>query len=138
YFARQFLAFAFAFVTPEWSLLRAETVAAFVQKETAHRQGAGRKHPGSATRIFLRYLVTRGLIPAGLEAVIPSARPWKHASLPEHLPAEDVSRVLAAWFSVREFLRRWQPLLNTWQAARRDHANDAYQPEPEAKARCSG
>ncbi len=96
YFARQFLAFAFASVTPEWSLLRAETVAAFVQKETAHRQGAGRKHPGSAIRIFLRYLVTRGLIPAGLEAAVPGARLWTHASLPEHLSAEEVSRVLAA------------------------------------------
>jgi site-specific recombinase XerD len=96
YFARKFLAFAFDSATPEWSLLRAENVAAFVQKETTSRQGAGRKHPGSATRIFLRYLVTRGLIPAGLEAVIPRTRLWKHASLPEHLSAEEVSRVLAA------------------------------------------
>jgi len=96
YFARQFLAFAFDSAIPEWPLLRAENVAAFVQKETTSRQGAGRKHPGSATRIFLRYLVTRGLIPAGLEAVIPRMRLWKHASLPEHLSAEEVSRVLAA------------------------------------------
>jgi len=96
YFARQFLAFAFGSATPEWSLLCAETIAAFVQKETTSRQGAGRKHPGSATRIFLRYLVTRGFIPTGLEAVIPKARLWKHASLPEHLSAEEVSRVLAA------------------------------------------
>src|SRR5215510_421100 len=96
YFARQFLAFAFASAIPEWSLLRAETVTAFVQKETAPRQGAGRKHPASATRIFLRYLVTRGLIPAGLEAVIPRGRLWKHASLPEHLSAEEISRMLEA------------------------------------------
>ncbi len=94
YFARQFLTFVFASSTPEWSLLRAETIAAFVQKETTSRQGAGRKHPGSATRNFLRYLVTRGLIPTGLEAAIPRARLWKHASLPEHLSAEEVARVL--------------------------------------------
>lgn len=95
YCARQLLAFAFGSATPEWSLLQAETIATFVQKETAPRRGAGRKHPGSATRIFLRYLVTRGLIPAGMEAAIPKARMWKHASLPEHLSAAEVSRVLA-------------------------------------------
>ena len=74
YFARQLLTFAFGSATPDWSLLQAETIAAFVQKETAPRRGAGRKLPGSATRIFLRYLVTRGLISTGPEAAIPGAR----------------------------------------------------------------
>jgi integrase/recombinase XerD len=96
YFARQFLAFACGSATLEWSLLRPETIAAFVQQETTSRQGAGRKHPGSATRIFLRYLVTRRLIPTGLGAAIPKVRLWKHASLPEHFSAEEVSHVLAA------------------------------------------
>jgi len=96
YFARKFLASVFASSTPEWSLLQAETIVTFVQKETAPRQGAGRKQPSSATRVFLRYLVTRGLIPAGLEAATPAARQWKHAPLPETFSAEEVARVLAA------------------------------------------
>src|SRR5262249_10277570 len=96
YFARRFLAFAFSPATPEFSQLRAETITAFVQKETTSRQGAGRKCPGSATRIFLRYLVTQGLISAGLESAIPRGRLWEHASLPEHLSAEEISHVLEA------------------------------------------
>ncbi len=51
YFARRFLSFAFSPATLEFSQLRAETITAFVQKETTSRQGAGRKCPGSATRI---------------------------------------------------------------------------------------
>jgi site-specific recombinase XerD len=96
YFARRFLIFAFNSGMPEWSALRAETITQFVQQETAPRRGAGRKQPGSAFRIFLRYLVMRGLIPAGLEATIPGMRIWKHASLPEHLSDEEVTRVLTA------------------------------------------
>lgn len=96
YFARRFLAFAFSAATPEFSQLRAETITAFVQKETTSRQGAGRKCPGSAARIFLRYLLTQGLISAGLESAIPRGRLWKHASLPEHLSPEEISRVLEA------------------------------------------
>jgi site-specific recombinase XerD len=96
YFARQFLVFAFGSSTPEWSALRAETITNFVQQETSHRNGFGRKQPGSAIRVFLRYLVTGGLLPAGLEAAVPRMRVWKHASLPEHLTAEEVTRLLAA------------------------------------------
>jgi site-specific recombinase XerD len=96
YFARQLLIFAFSSGMPEWSALRTETITQFVHQETAPRRGAGRKQPGSASRIFLRYLVTRGLIPTGLEAAIPGMRIWKHASLPEHLSDEEVTRVLTA------------------------------------------
>jgi integrase len=96
YFARQFLSFAFGSSNPEWSALRAETITKFVQQETVRRSGFGRKAPGSAIRIFLRYLVTQGVLPAGLEAAVPGMRVWKHASLPEHLTAEEVTRLLTA------------------------------------------
>jgi site-specific recombinase XerD len=96
YFARQFLSFAFGSSTPEWSALRAETITKFVQQETVRRSGFGRKAPGSAIRIFLRYLVTQGVLPAGLEAAVPGMRVWKHASLPEHLTVEEVTRLLTA------------------------------------------
>jgi len=68
----------------------------FVQQETVHRSGFGRKHPDSAIRVFLGYpLVSRGLLQAGLEAAVPGMRIWKHASLPEALTVEEVTRLLA-------------------------------------------
>jgi site-specific recombinase XerD len=94
YFARQLLVSVFPAGELEWEALRAETLTRFVQQETACRRGFGRKSPGAAVRIFLRYLVTRGLVPAGLEAAVPGMRVWTHASLPEHLSSEEVSRLL--------------------------------------------
>ena len=96
YFARQFLRFAFASGPLAWTELRAETITAFVTQATSARQGAGRKQPASATRIFLRYLLTQGFIPNGLEAAIPRVRTWKHATLPEHLSPSEVAHILTA------------------------------------------
>jgi site-specific recombinase XerD len=96
YFARQFLRAAFPTGELHWPALRAETITQVVQQEITGRRGFGRKHPGSAIRIFLRYLVTRGLIPAGLEAAVPSMRIWTQASLPEYFSEEEIARLLTA------------------------------------------
>ena len=53
-------------------------------------------NPGTAARAFLRFLATRGVIPAGIEGAVPTIREWKHAALPRAVAAEDVQRVLAA------------------------------------------
>jgi site-specific recombinase XerD len=94
YFARQLLGSVFPTGELQWEALRAETLTRFVQQQTVCRRGFGRKSPGAAVRILLRYLVTRGLVRAGLEAAVPSMRVWTHASLPEHLSAEEVSHIL--------------------------------------------
>lgn len=95
YFARRFLTYAFRSMDPEWKAVRAESVAQFVQEEAAPRKGNGRKIPGYATRAFLRYLVLRGFLPAGIDAAVPVIRVWTHTSLPGHLSAEEITRLLA-------------------------------------------
>jgi len=95
YFARQFLTYAFKSLDPDWKALRAESIAQFVQQEATSRKGNGRTIPGYATRAFLRYLVLRGFLPAGIEAVVPVIRVWAHTSLPGHLSTEEIARLLA-------------------------------------------
>jgi site-specific recombinase XerD len=95
YFARQFLTYAFRSGDLQWWAVCAESVAQFVQEEAAQRKGHGRKTPGQAMRAFLRYLVLRGFLPAGLDAAVPVIRVWTHASLPGHLSAEEIARLLA-------------------------------------------
>ena len=94
YFARQLLQAVFPSGDLHWPALRAETITHVVQQETTRRRGFGRKHPGSAIRIFLRYLVTCGMIPAGLEAAVPGMWIWTHASLPEYFSEEEIARLL--------------------------------------------
>ena len=52
--------------------------------------------PATATRAFLRFLATRGVVPASIEGAVPTIREWKHATLPRALTDDDVLRVLAA------------------------------------------
>ena len=54
------------------------------------------RSPASATRAFLRFLATRGVVRAGIEGAVPAIREWKHARLPRALADADVQRVLAA------------------------------------------
>jgi integrase/recombinase XerD len=50
----------------------------------------------TALRVFIRYLITQNLCPAGLDAAIPTIAGWKLASLPRYLQAVDVERVLTS------------------------------------------
>ena len=95
YFARQFLQRAFPTGDLQWARLDAVQITTIVQHQTQGRRGFGRKHPGSAVRIFLRYLVLCGILPSGLEAAVPGMRVWTYASLPEHFSSEEVARLLA-------------------------------------------
>ena len=82
--------------TPDWSRLTVPTIAAFVQTRTGGLSQSSRRNPATATRACLRFLVTRGVVPAGIEGAVPTIREWKHAGLPRALAADDVQRVLAA------------------------------------------
>ena len=82
--------------TPDWSRLTVPTIAAFVQARAERLGLSSRRNPGTATRAFLRFLATRGVISAGIEGAVPTIREWKHAALPRAIAAEDVQRVLAA------------------------------------------
>ena len=54
------------------------------------------RHPATATRAFLRFLVAHGVAPAGIVGAVPTMHEWKHATLPRALTDDDVQRVLAA------------------------------------------
>ena len=82
--------------TPDWSRLTVPTIAAFVQTRASRLRPSACRTPVTATRAFLRFLATSGVVPAGIEGAVPTLREWKHASLPRALAAEDVQRVLAA------------------------------------------
>ncbi len=80
---------------PDFSQIRAEDVAAFVQARAEKRAPTCRKDPGSAVLVFLRFLSAAGLAPAHLEYAIPRVRQWTHAALPRFLTTNDLDRVLA-------------------------------------------
>jgi len=61
--ARGLLQAAFGNSDPDFSQLRAEHVAAFVQSRAGKRAPTCRKDPGSAVLTFLRFLSTVGVIP---------------------------------------------------------------------------
>ena len=82
--------------TPDWSRLTVPAIAAFVQTQANRLSPSTRRSPVTATRAFLRFLVTRGVIPAGIDGAVPTIRQWTHAALPRAVATEDVQRVLAA------------------------------------------
>ena len=82
--------------TPDWSRLTVPTTAAFVQTRASRLRPSACRAPVTATRAFLRFLATSGVVPAGIEGAVPTLREWKHASLPRAVAADDVQRVLAA------------------------------------------
>lgn len=51
---------------------------------------------GSALRSFLRFLFQRGETATDLSLAVPTVRQWQLSSVPRHLPAQDVERVLRA------------------------------------------
>ncbi len=81
--------------TPDWSRLTVATIAAFVQTRASQLRPSACRAPVTATRAFLRFLATRGVVSAGIEGAVPRLREWKHATLPRTLAADDVQRVLA-------------------------------------------
>ncbi len=50
----------------------------------------------TALRAFVRFLITAGLCPVGLDAAIPTLAHWHLSTLPRYLQAEEVERVVAA------------------------------------------
>lgn len=50
----------------------------------------------TALRTFVRYLISAGECPIGLDAAIPTIAHWRLSALPRYLPAPDVERIVAA------------------------------------------
>jgi site-specific recombinase XerD len=56
---------------------------------------AAKKAAFVALRMFIRFLVTMGRCPGGLEESVPALAEWRLASLPRYLPSQDVERIIA-------------------------------------------
>ena len=97
--------------TPDWSRLTVPTIATFVQTRASQLGPSARRSLTTATRAFLRFLATRGVVPAGIEGAVPRTREWKHAGLPRAIAGDDVQRVLAAVDETRPSGRRDRAIL---------------------------
>src|SRR4029453_11518924 len=95
--ARRFMTSCFGVKRPDWQVVTAPMITAFVSQEAAKCQGYGRKTPSVAVRSFLRFLVFRGEIRPGLEGAAPIPPQGRPTSLPPRLPSEDVERVVAVY-----------------------------------------
>jgi integrase/recombinase XerD len=59
-----------------------------------HRSGSWRNNLCSLTRVFLRYLRWEGTIASDLDRAIPKLPGWRLASIPRHLPWEQVRELM--------------------------------------------
>ena len=95
-YARRLLTECFGAEEPNWSALQSEQVTDFVRREAAKLQPSSCGQPVTAIRALLRFLVSRGLIPQGLERAVPPVLTWRHSSLPRHIGSSEVERVIGA------------------------------------------
>ncbi len=77
-----------------WSTLTADRITAFVQRDSAPRQGFGPHATATAVRSLLRFLVSQGVLSSGLETAIPTIRRWSQAALPQRLSETEIARLL--------------------------------------------
>ncbi len=110
-YAAAFLAECAGTPTPDWSRVTVPTVAAFVQARASGLCQSSCRNPATATRAFLRFLATHGVVPARIEGAVPTIREWKHARLPRALADDEVQRVLDATDETRPNGRRDRAIL---------------------------
>jgi site-specific recombinase XerD len=68
----------------------------FLLARVRHMAPKRGQYMASALRSFLRFLFLRGEIRTDLALTIPTVRQWRLSSVPRHLPARDVERLLRA------------------------------------------
>ncbi len=95
-YAQALLTSCFGTGVPDWSALTASAVTDFVRTQAARLSPSACRAPLTATRVFLRFLITVGALPSGVDGAVPTVRQWKQAPLPPALSDEDVQRVLAS------------------------------------------
>jgi integrase/recombinase XerD len=65
-------------------------------KYTDGRNHSSIKNAATALRMFVRFLITEGRCPPGLEAAIPVIPHWQLSSLPRYLQPEEVERIVTS------------------------------------------
>ncbi len=76
------------------SCLDAQRLRKFVLDQSRHSGWAKAKTMVTGLRAFVRFLVTSGLCPTGLEGAIPTLAHWRLSTLPRYLQAEEVERIV--------------------------------------------
>lgn len=69
---------------------------AFVLDRASRHGRSNAKLVTTALRAFVRYLVAEGQCRVGLDDAIPAIAGWRLTSLPRHIPASDVERLIAS------------------------------------------
>ena len=95
-YVRRLLAEKFGDGPVELERLNANDVIAFVQRHARRHGPSYTRKLVVSTRSFLRYLHYTGLHPQDLSSVVPKVARWSLSTLPKHLPADQVRRVLKA------------------------------------------
>jgi site-specific recombinase XerD len=92
--AGRFLAEKFGEGPLKLSKLRAPDVTAFVQQHAHKHSSFYARHLVSGMRSFLRFLHYKGFVDTDLSLAVPTVARWRLSTLPKHLPAAQVRRVL--------------------------------------------
>ena len=92
----EFLNERFGHCKVKFSALRTQDVIGFVKSQARQHSRAWMLQVTSALRSFLRFTHYRGYTATDLSPVVPIVANWRKATLPKHLPAEAVERVLNA------------------------------------------
>jgi len=82
--------------TTDGKLFTAEKVTVFVRDQAAVLKPASCRAPVTATRVFLRYLAMRDVVPATIVSAVPTIRQWKLAELPKYLTENEVGQILSS------------------------------------------
>jgi integrase/recombinase XerD len=80
-------------------------------KYTDGKNHASIKHAATALRMFVRFLITEGRCPPGLEAAIPLIPHWQLSSLPRYLQREEVERIVTSCDSATAIGKRDSAIL---------------------------
>ena len=72
-----------------------EAIVDFVRVQAAKLRPSACAAPATGIRVFLRFLVMRYGLPAGVIGAVPTIRQWKLAPLPKHLSVDEVDRTMA-------------------------------------------
>jgi integrase len=72
----------------------AEKLRQFLQQQVKQSSQAQSKNLVTALRMFLRFLISRGDCPTGMDYAIPTVAGWRLEVLPKYLPAHDVERLI--------------------------------------------
>ncbi len=92
--ARRFLSEKFGGSPLNLSKLRAPDVTGFVQRHARDHGPFYARHLTTGMRLFLRYLHYKGLTDTDLSLAVPAVARWSLSTLPKHLPAAQVRRIL--------------------------------------------